>query len=173
MIYKISVNVVNAAHVYCVIGRCTRHEWRQWNLFSLFCSTWRVVFRKCLRVQFGLSKWRSRKKPSRSCLHVRHTEKPRQKSSWRLEPKLEEIFTNWQLHHVTSLRENDSLENVCTIILLSLGSPWNFEVLIKSESMLIKVTDDYCIQWTLWDLTLKKFVRVVSEILRKALKVKI
>ena len=91
MICKKSFDVVNAAHAYCVIGCCSRsngvqtHRWRQ-NLFSLCCSTWRVVFRKCLRDYFGLSQWRSRKKLSRSCLHVRNTEKPTQKSSWRLEP---------------------------------------------------------------------------------------
>ena len=118
MICKKSFNVVNAAHAYCVIGCCSRsngvqtHRWRQ-NLFSLFCSRWRVVFRKCLRDYFGLSKWRSRKKLSRSCLHVRNTEKPTQKSSWRLLLSLvEEIFTT------VASGDTRSLENVCTIILV-------------------------------------------------------
>ena len=55
------------------------------NLFSLLCLTWRALF-KMLWDYFGLSKWKPRKKFSRSYLQRRKIEKRRQK----------ELLTTWE-----------------------------------------------------------------------------
>ena len=72
-----------------VIGRCpwsigvdTQMTLRQ-TCFLCFVQHG-ARFWKCLRDNFGLSKWKPRKKFSWSCLQVRKTEKPRQEISWRL-----------------------------------------------------------------------------------------
>ena len=99
---------------------------------------------KCLRDNFGLSKWKPRKKFSWSCLQVRKTEKPRQEISWRLK----NTYTarnphNSCTHRCERLRR---FEYICAITLL-----WERERLAKR----------------LWETVLTSFLRHLWSLLNR------